>query len=98
MKCELTFNDNTVFKKNLAIQEIKTNEGIIISRADLKDDSIYYLENPVSFKIWQLINGNNSLKKIKQELLSEYDVSDNDLDRDLKTFIKDLYIKKIVTT
>lgn len=97
MAKKLIFNDDMVFKKDPDIQTIKTDEGIIISSANPKDDSIYYLDNPVSFKIWELINGRNSLKVIKQDLLFEYEVTENKLEQELKKFIKDLYLKKLIT-
>lgn len=97
MTKKVIFNKNALFKKNPHIQTIRTDEGIIISRSDLKDGIIYYLDNPVSFRIWDLINKKKSLKEIKQNLLSEYDVTEKKLNKDTDKFIKDLYLKKLIT-
>ena len=93
----LTFSDDEIFKKNPGLQAIRTAEGIIISRSNLKDDSIYYFDNPVSSKIWTSINGKNTLKQIKRNLLSEYDVTESKLDQDLKKFLENLYQKKLIS-
>ena len=92
----LIFNEKTIFKRNPNVQDIKTNEGIIISSPNLRDENIYYLDNSISCKIWSLIDGESPLDKIKQDLLSKYDVNDKTLEKDLKGFIKDLYLKKII--
>ena len=90
-------SDKRIFDKNPEIKEVNTSEGIIISRADLTDDSIYYLDSPVSCRIWALINGKNTLGLIRQKLLLEFDISPKTLNRDLKKFIKDLSVKNIIT-
>ncbi|MCM8792018.1 MAG: PqqD family protein [Candidatus Omnitrophica bacterium] len=96
MSEKIFVNETTVFKKNPAIQEIKTEEGIIISSSNIKDKCVYYLDNEVSFRIWELIDGKNSLDKIKEELFSQYDVDKETLENDLKSFINNLYFKKII--
>lgn len=90
------FDLDSVLKKNNGVLAIKTEEGVIISRADLKDDSIYYFDDPVSFKIWELLDGKNSLIKIKSALLAEYDVRGKELGQDLDKFIQDLYSKNLI--
>lgn len=96
MSKKIKIPDTAVIEKNPQIHSIKTEEGIIISRADLKDDSIYYLDNPVSVKIWQFIKGKSSLRVIKENLLSEYEVNKGKLDRDLRNFLEDLKTKKLI--
>ena len=90
------FNDDAVFKKNPDLQIIKTDEGIVISRSDLKDDTIYYLDNPVSFKIWELIDSKKSIREIKENILYEYDIAENKLEEDLKEFIAELRLKNLI--
>jgi len=90
------FNDDAIFKKNPDIQMIKTGEGIIISRSNLKDDSVYYLDNPVSSKIWELVDSKKSIRDIKKKILSEYDVAENMLEEDLKKFIGELRLKNLI--
>lgn len=96
MERKLNFTDMEIFIKNSEVKEINAAEGIIISRADLTDDSIYYLDNPVSQRIWNLINGKNSLGQIKKMVLSEFEVNPKELNRDLKKFIRDLSVKNII--
>lgn len=90
------FNNQAVIKKNSDIQSIKTEEGIIISRADLNDESIYYLDNPVSIKIWELITDNSSIQTIKKNILSEYNVKEDKLNDDLVNFLQDLKARKLI--
>jgi len=90
------FNNNIIFKKNPDVQIIKTAEGVIISRSDLKDDAIYYLDNPISSKIWELFDSKKSIRKIKEKILSEYDVAENKLEEDLKKFIEELQLKNLI--
>ena len=98
MKPKGKFNSQTLIKKNSDVQSIKTEEGIIISRANLKDDSIYYLDNPVSVLIWKLIEKKLNFAKIKERLLSEYPLKDKVIEKDLTKFISDLVDKDIVIT
>ena len=53
-------------------------------------DAIYNLNNEVSVRIWELINGKRSLKEVKQKILEEFDITEQRLVKDLKKFIKDL--------
>lgn len=96
MAGKIIFNDSAVFKKNPDIQTVKTNEGVIISRGDLKDDTIYYLDNPVSCRIWKSIGEGKAIGYIKEELLSEYDVAENKLEDDIKKFTAELQLKKLI--
>ncbi len=96
MAGNIIFNDSAVFKKNPDIQTVKTNEGVIISRGDLKDDTIYYLDNPVSCRIWKSIDEGKAIGHIKEELLSEYDVAENKLEDDIKKFTAELQLKKLI--
>ena len=96
MSKKLIFKEEDIFKKNPKIQDIKTEEGIIISPLNTKNECIYYLDNEVSFRIWELIDGKNPLGTIKESLVKEFNVDEDTLKKDLKNFIQDLYHKKII--
>lgn len=96
MANKIIFNDGAVFKKNPDIQIIKTNEGVIISRSNLKDDTIYYLDNPISSAIWESIDSKKSIRDIRKKILSAYDVADNELKKDINEFMEELMLKKLI--
>ena len=61
--------------------------------ADLR--SIYSL-NPVGARIWELIDGETSLEQIKKVLHNEFEVTDEQLDKDIKNFTEQLRAIKAI--
>lgn len=51
---------------------------------------VYHGLNEVGALIWTLIQEENTVKNIKQILLQEYEIEDQQCDRDLKALLEDL--------
>ncbi|MBN1689268.1 MAG: PqqD family protein [Candidatus Omnitrophica bacterium] len=49
-----------------------------------------YVLNEMAAWVWNNLDGNRTLNQIKAELLSEYDVAENNLESDLQSLFQDL--------
>ena len=58
-------------------------------------DSIYSL-NPLAAEIWDLLDGHRTLGQVRDILLSQYNVSPAELDRDLAEFVAQLETEKLI--
>ena len=58
-------------------------------------DSIYSV-NPMAGEIWELMDGQRSLADIKKTLLDKYDVTSQELDKDLEEFIRQLKSENLI--
>ena len=58
-------------------------------------DSIYSI-NAMASVIWELMDGKRSLAEIKKVILDTYDVSPEELDRDLAEFVGQLQAEKLI--
>lgn len=58
---------------------------------------LYYGLNDVGVKIWTLIQTPQTLADLKQTLLSEYDVTPEDCDRELKELLTSLNEADLIT-
>ena len=56
----------------------------------------YYGLDPVGARIWQLLAEGQTLAKVRDVMLAEYDVSIDDLERDLSRLLNDLSDKNLV--
>jgi hypothetical protein len=84
---------NRVYRKNsnFIAREIAGEIIIIpIKREAQELSAIYNLNNEVSVKIWKSINGKRTLSEIKDKILTEFDVTEQRLKKDLREFITDL--------
>jgi hypothetical protein len=80
------------FKKSQNIVDRLIDDEIIIVPVSSKLSSqgtIYNLD-PVGAKIWQWIDGKNTVAKIKQYIVETMDVSCEQAEKDLIEFLKDL--------
>jgi hypothetical protein len=96
MAKKLALRESDIFKKNAIVETICTEDGIIILNTSRKEEIIYYLDNQVSCAIWNMLNGRNSLKSIKQALFREYRIDKKILQRDLNNFVNGLSLKKLI--
>jgi hypothetical protein len=83
-------NDSIVFRKigdEFVLVPIRKNVG------DL--DSIYTL-NETAARIWELIDGNRSLREIKLAMVREYDVTPAEAEEDLVEHLRQLEAVKAV--
>ena len=84
---------NRVYRKNsnFIAREIAGEIIIVpIKREAQELSAIYNLSNEVAVRIWKLINGKRTLSEIKEKILQEFDVKEQQLKKDLREFIADL--------
>jgi hypothetical protein len=58
-------------------------------------DSIYAI-NPLAARVWDELDGQRTLGEIRDQILGEYEVSPEDVDRDLAEFIAQLKAEGLV--
>ena len=88
-----------VFKKSKEItaRDIEGQMIIMPLHRASNDINCIYTLNETAAAAWSLINGKNTLGRIKEELFLKFNVDKAVLEKDLKAFIKDLKsIKAIV--
>lgn len=91
--------DSKVLKKNPDIVTRKIEDETILMplyESSEEIDCIYTL-NDVAARIWELIDGKKSLKKVKKTLLEEFEATEKELDKELDNFFKDLEEIKAVS-
>ena len=54
------------------------------------DLNYLFVLNPVAGRIWELIDGHNLVRDIKDQLLAEYDANPQEVEQDLVEFIAQL--------
>ncbi len=85
---------NTVYKKSDSIVSRKIADEFILVpiRRKLADvNSIYLLQEDVSFRIWELIDGQRPVGEIKEIICEEFDVSPEQAQNDLIEFLNQLH-------
>jgi transcription antitermination factor NusG len=83
---------NIVFKKseNIASRKIADEYILVpISRSIADVNSIYSLNETAGF-IWGLLNGKRSVEEVRNEIVREYDVSDDEAREDVEAFLQQL--------
>jgi len=84
---------NKVYKKdpNMVGRKIEDEIILVPIKRDAADlEAIYNLNNEVSVKIWELIDGKRSIREIKDKILEEFNVKEEKLEKDLEEFVSDL--------
>ncbi len=91
--------DSVIFKKNPDIVTRKIEDETILMplyKTSEEIDCIYTL-NDVAARVWDLMDGKSNLGEIKKILLKEFDVTEEELEKELGVFLKDLEeIKAII--
>jgi hypothetical protein len=59
-------------------------------RNQMADLSYIYVLNSVADRIWELIDGQNSVQQIRDQLLAEFEADPQEIERDLAEFIGQL--------
>jgi len=81
------------YKKHPDIVSRKIADEVIlvpIKRKLADVNSIYLLQNDVSVRIWELIDGQRRVGEIKEIICEEFDVSPEQAQSDLVEFLKQL--------
>jgi len=92
-------NDSSVLKKNPDfVTRVIEDETILIPIYKTSKEANYiYTLNKVAHEIWNLIDGKKSLVEIKKKVLKKFDTSPEEVEQEMKKFLKDLKeIKAIV--
>lgn len=98
-KEELAMEDDLVFKKNTnVISRVIEDETILLPLYQNSDeiDCIYTL-NTSAARVWELINGKQTLGKIKKVLLNEFDATPAEIDKEVHQLLIDLREIKAIT-
>ncbi|MCM8783654.1 MAG: PqqD family protein [Candidatus Omnitrophica bacterium] len=88
-----------VFKKNTELAwRIIDNETMIIplDEQTVDTEKIEVL-NPTATCIWELINGENTLKEIIEKICEEYEIEYEEAEKEVLGFIRDLRNKNLIT-
>jgi len=92
--------DKLIFKKNPeVISRVIEDETILLPLYRTSDeiDCIYTLDTSAS-RVWELINGKQTLGKIKKVLLKEFDATPAEIDKELHQLLIDLSEIKAITS
>ncbi len=76
-------------------QALKTRaegEMLIVSN---RNSEIYYL-NGTAREMWNILDGNMTVEGLCAEILSEYEVDRETLERDIVSFIRDMQWKRLI--
>ena len=68
------------------------NESVIL---DLSSGTYYGLD-PVGARMWQLMTEGQSLAQVCESMLAEYEVTREDIERDVLTLVQTLVDKQLV--
>jgi hypothetical protein len=77
-------NDNFVFRR------IEGETILVPIRDNVGDLDCIYSLNAVGALVWEHLDGSHDLDAIKNRIAAEYDVSDNDVQADLLSFIHEM--------
>lgn len=75
-----------VFLSSDALFQELDGEGVVL---DLKSNS-YFGVDGVGVRLWQLLQDDECLDKAIQQLLKEYEISPEQLTKDIKKFVEEL--------
>ena len=91
-------NFKKVFKKSKDVVSRNIEGQVIIMPLykSSRDLNCIYTLNETAAAAWDLIDGKNDLNKIKEKLLSEFDVTEETLKKNMEVLIKDLKSIKAV--
>ncbi len=84
--------NSIILRKNNKIVARTIEDEIVlipISQTAKEMNYIYTLNKPAS-EVWNLINGKRAIKDIKKIILKKFDVTPDEVDKEIKTLIKDL--------
>ncbi len=92
---------DSVYTKSGNVKYKKIENELIIVPADdavkSKKPELFHLEDPVSIKIWELINGKNTLSQIIEEIYKLHNADKNKIKNDVIRFVSELEKNGLVT-
>ncbi len=72
--------------------EVLEGEAVVLNL----ETGIYFTLNEVGTRIWQLIEEHGDLVKVREAMISEYEVGEEALDRDIEALMRELVDKGLV--
>ncbi len=83
--------DKIYVKNPNFVQREVAGEFILIPiKRNLKDSNDLFVLNEVGATVWKKIDGQRSIRDIQGDLLNEFQVSQEELSKDLNTLFQDL--------
>ena len=81
-----------VFQRNpsIAARRIVDEVILITNRRKVEDVECLYTLNEVGARIWELIDGDRSLKELRDAIVEEFEVSETEAQEDLTVLIEQL--------
>ncbi len=87
----MSLMDNIYVRSRDYVQREVADEFILIPlRRKLTDANSLYVLNETGAFVWRHLDGHRPLQDIASALLNEYDVSNEQLERDLRSLVNDL--------
>jgi len=85
-------DDKKVLRKNSNMVTRKIDDETILLPIYKSSDEIncIYTLDKVASRVWELIDGRSSLAKIKKKLLEEFDATEEEIDKKMSIFLKEL--------
>jgi hypothetical protein len=91
---------NDVYKKKQDdwVSRVIVDEAVIVPLRRGEEDIsyIYSISNPTGMRIWQLLDGEHSVRHILEALASEYQVQEEAVERDVIEFFRDLLQAQLI--
>lgn len=89
---------NQVYKRSnkVVARRIEDEYILVPIEEGVGDTDAIYTLNEVGAEIWERLDGKKSLKEIERELLKEYKVGREELEKDIRGFIKALERIRVV--
>jgi hypothetical protein len=82
---------------------IQRNEGIVQAEIDGEtvmmsvENGEYYGLDPVASRIWAIIETPLSVQALQEQLMNEYEVSEEQCQSDVQTFLAEMAENKVIT-
>jgi len=85
-------SDKKIFNKTdkVVSREIEDEVILLPLCKTSKDMNYIYTLNETAALVWDLIDGNRTMNDIKEKIMSEYDVQEQELQKELTGLINDL--------
>ena len=87
---DVEFDKSWCASENVVTRKIADETILVPISGNLANMQRIFTANEVGAFIWAMMDGQNTVKEIRQALLDEYDVDENQLENDLLGFIEQL--------
>ena len=83
---------NRVYKKinSIVFRKVADEFILVPIRHNVGDLESIYTLNAVAARIWELINGERTIREIKEKIVEEFEVSPEEAEKDLQEYLQQL--------